>query len=175
MKYNGVTGNILTPNIGSPRGDCASPVWFIFYLHKAILAAKVNLETSRNILLDIKHDRTYVNKDSFKSDIEKDHSYSKSITSKGNCGPAPLLPTKAYTTLVPKFKKIPPFRGFWTKKTPLFQPKSLILTLNKTPLFKQNAICSQCKIEYPFCENENICKYIKLKTFFYVRRIFHYF
>ena len=27
-----------------------------------------------------------MNKDSFKSDIEKDHSYSKSITSKGNCG-----------------------------------------------------------------------------------------
>ena len=48
--------------------------------------AKVNFETSRNILLDIKHDHTYVNKDSFKSDIEKDHSYSKSITSKGNCG-----------------------------------------------------------------------------------------
>ena len=31
--------------------------------------------------------------------------------------------------------KTPPFRGFWTKKTPLFQPKSLILRLNKTPLF----------------------------------------
>ena len=27
-----------------------------------------------------------MNKDSFKSDIEKDHSYAKSITSKGNCG-----------------------------------------------------------------------------------------
>ena len=86
MKYNGVTGNIFTPDIGSPQGDCASPIWFILYLHKAILAAKVKLETSRNILLDIKHDHTYVNKDSFKSDIEKDHSYSKSITSKGNCG-----------------------------------------------------------------------------------------
>ena len=84
--YNGVTGNIFTPNIGSSQGDCASPIWFIFYLHKAILAAKVNFETSRNILLDIKHDHTYVNKDSFKSDIEKDNSYSKSITSKGNCG-----------------------------------------------------------------------------------------
>ena len=30
-----------------------------------ILAAKVNFETPRNILLDIKHDHTYVNKDSF--------------------------------------------------------------------------------------------------------------
>ena len=37
------------------------------------------------MLLDIKHD-TYVNRDSSKSDIEKDHSYSKSITPKGNCG-----------------------------------------------------------------------------------------
>ena len=40
--------------------------------------AKINFETPRNILLDIKHDFTYVNNDSFKSDIEKDHSYSKS-------------------------------------------------------------------------------------------------
>ena len=86
VKYNGVTGNIFTSDIGSPQGDCAGPIWFIFYLHKAILAAKINLETSRNILLDIKHDHTYVNKDSFKSDIEKDYSYSKNITSKGNCG-----------------------------------------------------------------------------------------
>ena len=31
-------------------------------------------------------DHTNVNKDSFKSDIEKDHSYSKSVSSKGNCG-----------------------------------------------------------------------------------------
>ena len=86
VKYNGVTGNIFTPDIGSLQGDCASPIWFIFYLQKAIMAVKVNFETSRNILLDTKHDHTYVNKDSFKSDIEKDHSYSKSITSKGNCG-----------------------------------------------------------------------------------------
>ena len=65
VKYNEVTGNIFTPDIGSPQGDCASPIWFIFYLHKAILAVKVNSEISRNILLDIKHDRTYVIKDSF--------------------------------------------------------------------------------------------------------------
>ena len=86
VKYNSATGNIFTPDIGLPQGDCASPIWFIFYLHKAISAAKVNFETPRNILLDVKHDHTDVNKDSFKSDIEKDHSYSKSILSKGNYG-----------------------------------------------------------------------------------------
>ena len=56
--------------------------------------------------------------------------------------PAPLLPTKAYTTLVPKFEKHLLFADFGRKKTPLFQAKSLILTPNKTPLFKQNAIFS---------------------------------
>ena len=86
MRYNGVTGNIFTPDIGPPQGDCACPIWFIFYLHKAILAANVNFEISRNILSDIKHDHTNVNKDSFTSDNEKDHSYTKSITPKGNCG-----------------------------------------------------------------------------------------
>ena len=40
VKYNGVTGNIFTPDIESPQGDCASPIWFIFYLRKAILAEK---------------------------------------------------------------------------------------------------------------------------------------
>ena len=76
VKYNGVTGNIFTPDIGSPQGYCASPIWFIFDLHKAILAANVKFETYRNILLDIKHDHTYVIKDSLKSDIGKDHWYS---------------------------------------------------------------------------------------------------
>ena len=45
------------------------------------------------------------------------------------------LPTKAYTTLVPEFEKHPLFGGFWTKKTPLFEPKSLILRPYKIPLF----------------------------------------
>ena len=39
MKYNGVTGNIFMPDIGSPHGDWARPIWFIFYLHKAKLVA----------------------------------------------------------------------------------------------------------------------------------------
>ena len=61
------------------------------------------------------------------------------------------------------------------KKTPLFQPKLLILRLNKTPLFKQNTIFFVIQAKVPFCDSENICNCIKLKTCFYIRRIFHYF
>ena len=86
VKYNGVTGIMFTSDIGSPQGDCASPIWFIFELPKAILAAKVNFETPKNILLDIKHGQTYVNEDSFNGDIEKNHWNSKSTTSRANCG-----------------------------------------------------------------------------------------
>ena len=50
------------------------------------------------------------------------------------------LPTKGCTTLAPKFGRHPLFADFERKKTPLFQPKSLLLMPNKTPLFKQNAI-----------------------------------
>ena len=75
--------------------------------------------------------------------------------------------------------KTPPFRGFWTKKHPFFQPKSLILRSNKfkTPLFfRQNAtFFRNVSCSTLFCESENICNCVKLKTFFYVRRIFHYF
>ena len=52
VKYNGVTGNIVTPDIGSLPVDCARPIRYIFYLHKATLAAKANFET---------HDHTCVN------------------------------------------------------------------------------------------------------------------
>ena len=68
-----------------------------------------------------------------------------------------------------------PFSRIFDDKTPLFQPKSLILRLSKTPLFKQNAIFFVILAKVPFCESENICNFIKLKTFFYVRRIFHNF
>ena len=56
VKYNGVPGNIFTPDIGSPQRDFANPIWLIRYLHKTTSAAKANFETPRNILLDIKHD-----------------------------------------------------------------------------------------------------------------------
>ena len=52
----------------------------------------------------------------------------------------PPLPTKAYTTLVPKFENTP-FSRILEEKN-LFQPTSLILRHNKTPLFKQNTIFS---------------------------------
>ena len=80
VKYNGVTENIFTQDIGSPQGDCASPIWFICHQYKAILAAIIKFKTPRNILLDVKYNHTYVNKDSYKSDIEKDNSYSYKIS-----------------------------------------------------------------------------------------------
>ena len=65
------------------------------------------------------------------------------VNDMGVLRPAPPLPTKAYTTLVPKFEKHPFFADFGRKKNPpLFQPKSLILRASKTPVFKQNAIFS---------------------------------
>ena len=56
--------------------------------------------------------------------------------------PAPSIPTKVYTTLVPKFENHPLFADFGRKKHTFFKPKSLILRPNKTPIFKQNAIFS---------------------------------
>ena len=34
VKYNNTTGKLFTPDIGSPQGDCASPIWFIFFCTK---------------------------------------------------------------------------------------------------------------------------------------------
>ena len=53
--------NIFTPDIGSPQGDCASPIWFIFYLHIAIVEIKQKVGNPRDSKIDIKHDHTYSN------------------------------------------------------------------------------------------------------------------
>ena len=79
------------------------------------------------------------------------------------CIPPPKRITRSY----PSSKNTPVSRILDEKKN-LFQPKSLILRPNKTPFFKQNAIFSWYKLKYPFCESENICNCIKLKTFFYI-------
>ena len=49
VKHQRELGNIFIPDIGSPQGDCASPIWFIFYLHIALKAAKQKFENPRNI------------------------------------------------------------------------------------------------------------------------------
>ena len=36
VKHKNELGKIFTADIESPRGDCDSPIWFIFYLHKAL-------------------------------------------------------------------------------------------------------------------------------------------
>ena len=62
-----------------------------------------------------------------------------------------------------------PFRRFCARKTPLFQPKSLILKSNKTTLSKQNAILfSLYKIKYPFRESKINC----IKHFFLCKSYF---
>ena len=70
--------------------------------------------------------------------------------------------------------KTPSFRGFWTKKKPLFQPNSAIRWFwgpTKHPLLKQNAISFLWyKVKCPFCEREINCT----KQFYCVHRIFHY-
>ena len=61
VKHRNEIGETFTPDIGSPQGDCASPVWFIFYLHKALEISKQEFGTPRNTELDVKHDHTYSN------------------------------------------------------------------------------------------------------------------
>ena len=76
VKYNNHIGKTFIPDIGSPQGDCASPIWFIFYLYKALSACKscdsINLS---NNFVDIKHDHSYFKKRP--SITEQDHPYSK--------------------------------------------------------------------------------------------------
>ena len=72
----------------------------------------------------------------------------RSNTTYDLCGVARSYPSLKYT----------PFRGFWAKKTPRFQPKSLILRSYKMPHLKQNAILfSLYTIKCPFCESEINC------------------
>ena len=61
VKHKNKLGERFKPDIGSPHGDCASPIWFIFYLHKALQSIK--LTPSRNIELDIRHDHNYTKAD----------------------------------------------------------------------------------------------------------------
>ena len=59
VNLNNVKGNIFKPDIGSPQGDCASPIWFIFYLNQALQAVKSNIQQPRNPTLDLCHDHPY--------------------------------------------------------------------------------------------------------------------
>ncbi len=79
VKYNNIIGDTFVPDIGSPQGDCASPIWFIFYLHKALSVAQSEFENPRNTSLDLKHDHIYAKR--VPDDIEHDHNYTKIRTS----------------------------------------------------------------------------------------------
>ena len=65
VKHKNKIGERFKPDIGSPQGDCASPIWFIFYLHKALQTIK--LAPSRNIELDTRHDHNYTKADKKKT------------------------------------------------------------------------------------------------------------
>ena len=78
VKYNNTTGKIFIPDIGSPQGDCASPIWFIFYLHKALTG--VQFDNPRDVTLDTNHDHPYNKRDYSELvsiDIRYEHDYSK--------------------------------------------------------------------------------------------------
>ena len=72
VKHNDCIGKTFTPDIGSPQGDCASPIWFIFYLHNALESIKSKLDSPRDVTLDIAHDHSYI-----KQVDNCDHTYSK--------------------------------------------------------------------------------------------------
>ena len=61
VRHNKTLGKPFKPDIGSPQGDCASPIWFIYYLHKAL--ESTTLESPRNTALDIQHDHNYTTED----------------------------------------------------------------------------------------------------------------
>ena len=80
---------------------------------------------------------------------------------------------EVYNMLVAKFEKTPPFRGFWTKKHPFFKQNLWFWGPIKHPLFKQSAFFFRSIRYSTLFMKVNNC--IKLKTCFYVRRVFHYF
>ena len=59
VNLNNVKGNIFKPDIGSPQGDCASPIWFIFYLNQALQSVKSDIQNSKSPTLDLLHDHPY--------------------------------------------------------------------------------------------------------------------
>ena len=57
VKYKNKLGETFKPDIGSPQGDCASPIWFIFYLHIAL--EHIKPPSVRDINKDTNHDHNY--------------------------------------------------------------------------------------------------------------------
>ena len=79
VKHGNQTGEEFTTNIGSPQGDCASPIWFIYYLYKTIKHFKDNnAEKLENIKKDAAHDHNY-NKKTF---MHVEHPYCRHSTVK---------------------------------------------------------------------------------------------
>ena len=64
VKHKGKIGDRFKPDIGSPQGDCSSPIWCIFYLHEAL--QNIKLASSRNIEIDLRHDHNYTKEDKYR-------------------------------------------------------------------------------------------------------------
>ena len=86
---------------------------------------------------------------------------------------APPLLTKTYTTLYPSLENTPFLRILDEKKTPFFQPKSLILRSNKTTLFI-------AKGDFIFIIQDKVPIFVTARSVVWsifnysVHRIFHY-
>ena len=64
VKCDNHIGREFTTNIGSPQGDCASPLLFIFELSKALERSKLLIKSysNPNTIKSINHDHTYCKK-----------------------------------------------------------------------------------------------------------------
>ena len=76
VKCENHIGRAFTTNVGSPQGDCASPLLFIFELSKALEKSKQLIKTYSNINLvrNINKDHTYSKKQN--KDKEKEYIFS---------------------------------------------------------------------------------------------------
>ena len=82
--------------------------------------------------------------------------------------PGPPLPTKTYTTLVPKLEKYPPFADSRREKHPFFNRNRWFWGPIKHPFLKQNAILfSLYKMKYLFVKAILIVSNIFLCTSYF--------
>ena len=61
VKCRNKIGEAFGPGMGSPQGDCAGPVWFIFCLHRALQT--IGSPRAGDIKGDTKHDHSYTRLD----------------------------------------------------------------------------------------------------------------
>ena len=75
VKCGKTIGEKFNTNIGSPQGDCASPIWFILYLANALKEA--NGEDNLRTTTDHSYASSYRNTEDITPSFLQDHLYSK--------------------------------------------------------------------------------------------------